>query len=428
MPSLETQYNRTDKEMVAMFERLSKPKPLLPLNIEQKRLKSFVYDSLPVKARPDIDNYRKFNPTDQLIEDSYGNFLKFSSPFVLKIIGKETDQPIFLMDKLQPHSLKELMIISAAPKTLFGIADHDKEARQNIFRIMSQFPQYAREQGLYPYVAFSYDPHTFDRESGQDEKRFHGHLIGRTQDEMENVVQKKVQLAQLALLRRRRLIDETTVLGSLIMYDYFADNSDLSSMYPIKPFTKKNCPSLLFELRDGWETLTSEAFDKDFLRLHEGLSQTFDMLKKVTTEGETTIWQRRNVKDIDELGVKQKIIEDLTGITWMSQESLYTFVYFLHGIKKHFSKWQIRAFQHPAFRDITTHVYPLADLCYSTAFFEENGRVYGVVRPQLFSDLGGAGVEYLEGTATKLKRGVNIYSYAEMEERMAFQQGFLKLF
>lgn len=79
----------------------------------------------------------------------------------------------------------------------------------------------------------------------------------------------------------------------------------------------------------------------------------------------------------------------------------------------------------PTQRRRTTHLFPLADLAYSVNFSEHRGKLYGQVRVNVFSDLGGAGVAVLDGTTTKIRKGVGEFGTKELVTREEFQREYL---
>jgi hypothetical protein len=70
-------------------------------------------------------------------------------------------------------------------------------------------------------------------------------------------------------------------------------------------------------------------------------------------------------------------------------------------------------------------VYPLADLAYSVCFSEHRDVLFGHVRVNVFSDLGGAGVSVIDGTVVKIRKGVGVYDEEELAARDAFQRDFV---
>ncbi|MFO0703916.1 MAG: hypothetical protein U0525_04300 [Patescibacteria group bacterium] len=84
---------------------------------------------------------------------------------------------------------------------------------------MDTFSEYANINGLYPYIAFSYDPKNWRIESLYIRvKRWHAHLIGRTEKDRIFVHENRKDLECLDVMRARRLVDETYT-GSNVLYD-----------------------------------------------------------------------------------------------------------------------------------------------------------------------------------------------------------------
>jgi len=406
---------KQESHVISLFEILASKNPLLPNHLENLRLQTDIFDSLNVKGRPDLNLFNQFMPERCSDANEYKGFLEISKPFLLKTIDQGMD--ISLMDKLSPHALYELMLISTNPKLISCITEHEPKERKKIFQLFSIFPQFAKDLHLFPYIAFSYDPNTLDRESGQCEKRFHAHFIGRTKEELNTIAMGKKQLSELSYLRRRRLIDESSIIASMIFRDFLVNNLDLKSIF-LEPEKNYLVPSLKFNLIHGWNTLNSINFDEDFQAIHNGLLSVFADLTFDFTDGKFGHWQRPN---LDRANIKEK----LDKYYWLLPESRETLEYFLEKLKPNLLK-KVEYFRNPIYRDITTQVYPLNGLCYSTAFFEEDGLPKMLIRPQLFSDLGGAGVEQINGVTTKIKRNVGVFNDEEMKSRRRFQNLFIE--
>jgi hypothetical protein len=84
------------------------------------------------------------------------------------------------------------------------------------------FAEHCQADGLYPVLSWSYDPATIDRESIQGEKRFHAHLVGRTQYELQRVDALTVPARAYPTRQRRRIVDEASVLGAMLAADCLA--------------------------------------------------------------------------------------------------------------------------------------------------------------------------------------------------------------
>ncbi len=419
--------NRSEERIASLFESLSREFPLLPPKLEEKRLRSLVYDSLRINGRADVKKFLAFSPNGHLQANEHLTFLESSAPFKLAEITTQAEESLFLMDKLTPHSQYELMVMSAGKVTKSALSEHDRKTRAVFFTIANNFPQYAKTHDLYPYIAFSYDPETFDRESGQCEKRFHAHFIGRSIEEMAVVRSGARQLSELSPLRRRRLIDESTVVGSILAYDFIRHGAPLYKLKMVRPFADDESPFLSFTLAQGWDTLLTDAFDADFIAIHSALVQVHESLMAACTDGQSGMWQRPSIQESTDDHQSQFLRSRLSNLKWIEPESLETLLNFLQNLKPSLLSRNSHLLRDSNFRDVAIHVYPLAGLCYSTAFFEIGGSVQMIIRPQLFSDLGGAGVELLQGVTTKLKRSSGVFSENEMLARKQFQLEFSQL-
>ncbi|MBI5456580.1 hypothetical protein HY969_02470 [Candidatus Kaiserbacteria bacterium] len=410
---------RTSIGLENLFEAVLRTDTLLPENLESKRLQVPVYDALHVKGRNDAKDFRHFSRKRDA-QDEYEDFLGMSRPFLLQEVAAKDTEPVFLMDKLTPHSLYEVMIMSASVERKSSILDHDAATRRLIFNLMSKFPEYAHSRGLYPYLAFNYDPLTQDRESGQAEKRFHAHLIGRTSDELAEITEHQQPLGKISPMVRRRLVDETSILGSLIAFDYFKE-TPFRTIEIAPPLQQKNGPLLEFVLKKGWDDLSTREFEADFCQIHSGLEKLYELLVSGVAEGQSGEWKRPQLRLATDLPLEQSLRE----MKWLSPESRSAFLHFVKHLKSSILE-KTHLFRNPKYRNITTHVYPLAGLCYSVGFCEDNSHVKMVIKPQIFSDFGGAGLEKLNGIITRIRRGVGTFDDKEMAERKKFQSGFVE--
>ncbi|WP_245235377.1 hypothetical protein [Streptomyces violaceorubidus] len=374
---------------------------LLPQHIEDARKTVPVLDSLPAKGYPGY-----INRTGQLrtIGQLYDRTTVFGH------IAFSPDEAYALTNKRSPHALYELMVISAGSTQRPGLHDHSPAFVHGLGVIADAFAGHCHAYDLTPVVSWSYDPMTLDRESIQGEKRFHAHLVGRTQAERATVTAKAIPARQLSATRARRIVEEASVLGSLLSADV-VDPDALRVLVPVPALSTATATvTAQFELPDGWASLTAPALHEDIAYIHRKLRRTYDEILRVCTTGRSGKWERPTVRefDADEISVP------------LRPGTRATLAHYIRALRP-----EILTDRRGIDRTRDTHVYPLADLAYAVTIAEQAGKVYLHLRTNLFSDLGGAGISIIDGVIVKTKKGVEKLRPAEIAGREAFQAEYL---
>lgn len=375
---------------------------LLPAHIEDARQAVPVLDSLPAKGYPGY-----VSRTGQLrtIGQLYGRTDVFGH------ISLSLDEAYALTNKKAPHALYELMVISAGTSQRPGLHDHSAEFVQGLGVMADAFAGHCHAYDLTPVVSWSYDPMTLDRESIQGEKRFHAHLVGRTKAERAIVAANAVPLQQLSATRARRIVEEASVLGSLLSADV-VDPDALRVLVPVPALaTATATATAQFELPDGWGSLTAPALHDDLTYIHRKLRRTYDEILRTCTTGRSGIWERPTIREFDADAIRVPLRPDTRA----------TLAHYLRALRP-----EILTDRKGTDRTRDTHVYPLADLAYAITITEQNGKVYLHLRANLFSDLGGAGISIIDGVIVKTKKGVEKLHEAEIAGRESFQAGYLR--
>ena len=374
---------------------------LLPAALEDRRRDIPVVDSLPAKGFPGYVNGLRRMST---VHDVYG------WTEVLAHINLSADEAYAMTDKRSPHALYELMLMSAGATPRPGLHDHSPEFGRALGVIAGRFAEHCRAYELSPVVSWSYDPHTVDRESIQGEKRFHAHLVGRTQAERATVEARAVRAGQLSTVRSRRIVEEASVLGALISAD-IVDGDALRVLEPVPVLSTQTATATAqFLLPEGWESLSSPDLSADLSYIHRKLRRMYDEVMRVCTTGTAGVWRRPTVREFD----PQEIDVPLRATTRAA------LAHYLRGLRP-------ELLSGPVERSRKVYVYPLADLAYAVTIAEQDGRVFLHVRVNVFSDLGGAGISIMDGVIVKTKKGVGHMSPAETAGRAAFQGDFLRM-
>jgi len=380
---------------------------LLPPELEAARATIPIVDSLPAPgyATPRAPNNVR---TLRSLENIY------TRSGVLAHIGLGPDEAWVAADKTFPHALHELMIMSSGESILPGLHDHSPVFEKSLGAMAAVFAEHCDSWRLSPVVSWSYDPVTVDRESIQGEKRLHTHFIGRTAEEIDAVRQQAAPVAQSPAVRQRRIVEESSVLASVLAADCL-DPSELRALEPVPPLSSPAATATIqLRVRDGWAALADPDLFQDLRTVHATLRRIYDSVARACFIGESGPWQRPGV-DPDGVGAV-----DLP----LSARSREALGHYLQGMRPALLNDTARL-RDPANRDWTTHVYPLADLAYSVCFSSHQEELYAHVRVNVFSDLGGAGMSVLDGTVVKTRKGEHIMTPQEEAQRVEFQREFL---
>lgn len=368
---------------------------LLPPYVAKLRSDVPVAYPLPIAARPGCE--AKARPRDL---SAVSNL--WARTHVLTHTGTGPDESFMLIDKRHPHALHEVMLMSAG-KINPGLHGHSAGFVAALAAAGTSFADYCGATGLYPVMSWSFDPATVDRESIQGEKRFHAHLSGRTPAELATVDALTRPLGELGFLRQRRVVDEATVLGAVLAYYRLPP---LAYLEPVEPLSSPEATgSLLFRAPGGWRSLGGIL--ADLAVIHDVLAGVYRDVLSAWTTGQPGRWQRPVRR-------AEAAWQPFTG---PAGEALDQYMRGLSPLPEQ-QPWAMS-------RDLTTHLYPLAGLAYSTVISGHAGELRVHVRPVVFSDLGGAGVTVINGIITKVTKGVGVFTADQMRAREAFQRGYL---
>lgn len=375
---------------------------LLPADLEARRAAVPVVDSLPVKGLPNRDAARHLRTVTHIYERTG----------VLAHIGFAPDEGYVLVDKGNPHALNELMVMSAGRSMRPGLHDHSSAFATALGALAACFAAHCEDFDLYPVVSWSYDPATRDRESIQGEKRFHAHLVGRTPRERALVAERARPAGELAARRRRRIVEEVSVLAAAMAADCF-DLDALRVLAPIAPSTSAAATATIqMRVDGGWAAFADGALYADLVYVHRKLRRVYDAIMQACGTGQAGDWTRPHI-DPDRV---QDVRLPLRNAT---RDALGHYLTALRPDVIDQPAWQRRD------RSTATHLFPLADLAYSVAFAADRGILYAHVRVNVFSDLGGAGVTQIDGTTVKVKKNVGVAREDECAARTAFQAAYL---
>jgi hypothetical protein len=380
---------------------------LLPAALEAARGAVPVADPLTVKGCPGYAptaRPRRLVEVDQIWRRSG----------VLAHVGVGPDESYMLIDKRHPHAEHEVMVMSSGARVLAGLHQHSPAFGAALGAVTACFAEHCRAAGLYPVLSWSHDPATVDRESIQGEKRFHAHLVGRTADELQWVDGLAAPARAYPPLRRRRTVDEASVLGALLAADCL-DGARLHAVDVVEPLSSPQATAALqLRVPCGWDAFTDPGLLADLTTVHGVFRRIYDTITDACLIGTAGTWQRPAVDPA-------RASDAPLPLTATTRAALG---HYLAALRPELLA-DTTPYTDPANRAWTTHVYPLADLAYSVCFSEHRGELFGHVRANVFSDLGGAGVSTINGTVVKIRKGVGVYDEGELAARDAFQRDFV---
>ncbi|MFH9959740.1 hypothetical protein ACH4OX_36810 [Streptomyces roseolus] len=328
-----------------------------------------VVDSLPAKAFPNaVEGARRLRTVSHL----------YDRTTVLSHVSVSPDEAYAITDKTSPHALYELMVVSAGNAIRSGIHDHSPQFGQAFGVMAHSFAHHSHTYGFTPVISWSYDPHTLDRASIQGEKRFHSHFVARTPADREAVAAKTLRAAELPTTRARCIVEEASVLGSLLA----ADCVDAAALQLLVPVPALSTPlatlTAQYLLPDGWNSLTDPGLHTDLSYIYRALRRTYDEIIRACTTGTSGLWKRPATHQFDPDNIAIPLRPDTRA----------ALTHYLRALRPDL-------LTDPQNR--SAHVYPLADLAYAVIITEQDGKVYLHIRANVFSDLGGAGTSFLDG-------------------------------
>ncbi len=322
-----------------------------------------------------------------------------------------------LVRKMIPHGMNEMTVLAqegydgVAVDNIFGFSS---DIRNSFYRVGISFCEYSEERGLYPVMSFTYDPHTYDRKSPQSVKIFHLQLTGREKCEMEEIKSGIVTLSSKeSNYQRRQLIDESSIVTSLVAYDYFGAYP-LATMLPVAPFTQDNCSNIRFVIGKDWSDMLSDGFDKDLGKIHNFITNFYGKFSSEVLDGKSGSWLRQSV-------LKPKAKDFVESIPWMQNSTRDSLKYYLNGLNsRHLTRvdWLSK-------HKLLSHVYPTADLCFGATFTRSNqGDIMLSIRPQIFAEAGATGLQYLDpiGAQVKFMRGEGYYNDDDLKRKVTFEK------
>ena len=332
------------------------------------------------------------------------------------------DEVLSIVDKAQPHAVFDLMVLSAGEEQVPGLAGHSPQFITRAMQYAARFAEFAKREGFYPVVSWSYDPLTDDRPTGQGEKRFHAHFMARNEADIETIHATKSRLGDLDSKSRRRIAEESSTIGGLVLADLLADEP-FDALQIVPPFeTVPSALSLQTNVQGGWEGLVTDGFVADFLKIDQAI-HTYDAIVRSAVYEQTAQghWRRPELKS--DYALQAELLPDKMDLS--SPLACHALTHYLKNMRRGLitdiennrDKYDVS--------DII-HLYPLRSVSYTTCITEIEGILRAHFRVNLFTDLGGAGVSMVGGIPVKIKKGVGIMPGSTVSQRRQLQNQYLE--
>lgn len=404
------QYNHLPQ---AVFEQTSS---LLTPELEAQRLgASVVLFSVKGDPRTPPGNPPRYKESLQEFGEVEAVRRAILNPYDIHEVCEGPGQ-IALIRKMSPHGMNEMTVIAQEGYEngpVFSLFDFSNDVRQSFSGVGAAFGEYAEQTGLYPVVSYTYDPLTKDRKSAQSVKTFHMQLTARDENELSQMESDAHPLVEHSVTERRQLIDESSIVYSLALHDYFTVYP-VDDMESVPPFSEDNCSNVRFRIGDSWSDILTDKFDQSIGTIHKNMTALYADFSEATMAGELGQWERPSLSISD----AHAYVEDLD---WMQPKTKEVFRHFISGLRTGHLNHAARLRK----LGLDAHVYPLAGFCYGTAMNRNvDGDIMLSIRPQLFAETGGTGLQFIDptGAHVKMDRGSGMYDESEVAIKQAFER------
>lgn len=405
-----------EKLRLGLLEKITEKK-LLDEGLEEQRLASKVI-KYPTKGYP--EGYFPFSSKN---DGRSAEFLRSNykpSELIGEFKNDESENPLGLYRKAFPHCQYGAMVVNMNNKTEVSFSDLKPEDRLNFLRVAHGFADFCGQQSLFPNICWTYDPTTRDRKSGQSQMWYHMHLNSYSQDDKDSIIKESIPLREIdSSESTRSYIEEFSILASLIFSDYLKNKCEKidQKITLTEPFESNSLPNIGFEIKEDWDFLLSKEFDNFINFLHKNYLECFASIRECLLEGEAGEWQRPQ---------KTSDTAKLDTLSWLSKENLDRLKKFFDGLNQDFYDDNLDRIRQNPKSELTSHTYPVAGACYALNITKnERGNIQVSFRPQLFSDIGAAGLNHIFDVTVKLSRGTNTYTDTEIKDKEKFEEGLL---
>lgn len=357
---------------------------------------------------------------------------------IFKEFFMDNNEKLALVTKKYPHSMLDMMLISLNNRC--SISEFSPTAVNEIMNICYLFikfisiEDYIKKFSLnngYAYIVFNYDANTTDRESGMSVKRFHIHLNYWRENEINMLSNNFKKINDISVKNQKRLLDPISYIGGEIIQEII-EKIGFKKIEVIKDRKglEEYPPGCIIKLKNGWNTLIDKEFSEFLINMHCMLDKYYTYFRKEFTQEDVSYkpWERPKLLNRNRINEK---INDMN-ISRKSKDNLIK----ISELLKNVSKAEIDYFKkHKAIR---INNLSLNGLAYSVAFyvdefneadkrFIKKNNLYMIIRPTLFSDIGGAGLMGFPGfPVTRICRSQGVLSKQEHEIRFQYQNEFME--
>lgn len=367
------------------------------------------------------------------------SFFELNKDRILCNRSFKRDESIALMDKLRPHCLYNLMLISSGEEIISTYFGHSSEAQVYLWEIIhsiiatcsdkSIIDKYNLNPAFFHFV-FNIDSTTLDRESATSELRFHIHLNIYNATEITRICPIPFKAIDDNKLRVE-IVDPLLFIGVSVLRDAIKDllNEEIIEYESnTQRIIAERLPvGLILKLKNGWETINTSAFSIFISRLHEHLTTYFDQLREAFhgSIDPPLPWTRHKLLP------NEQIIQNLQALSWLSDESLSGLSLLSRTLKNLTDSTITRLRERPkllsrhlAYGGLSYSV-SLMSLDYSTSSSPiiDAPNVVLCLQVKLFSPHGGAGLLYMPGVPfVKISKCASDYSDEDIRIRTEFQR------
>lgn len=422
----------------------------LPANIEDAP----VVDGLPVPGYPRellpyLPDMEEINAELKLGEYNAHEYHAFRESFGPRITA-EAEVPgapagasrVAFINKHTLHSLHDSMLMVSDRRHLSALDELPQPVLSAFLDVGAAFARFVRDPESRTrhslgrgkiLMAFKYDQFPGDREGLMKYKRFHIPFNFLDDELLARIAQSRCRYGDIARLdARRRLLDPATFVTTQALYEYLRAHLRPSPTHQLlEPCFERDIrdgASLGLRVRvpEGWRALRQSWFPELLLALHGSFQRLYDSVYEALTGEPFAVrpWYRPTLLEPRQSTQRLSVIDGLTPST-IAQ--LVAFVQRLRPLSDRLMT-RFRSSPNQARRHMVMGgpMYGLT-LTEPTDQPAGDGPIEIIIRPTLFSAIGGAGL-YSAGGASlvRVARERGVLTGRQIERRDHFQREFAR--
>lgn len=326
-----------------------------------------------------------------------------------------------LVRKTSPHGMYEMTVMATEGydgKPIDNLFGFEPTIRRSFYNAGFSFSQYSESNGLYPVLSFTYDPYTNDRKAAQSVKIFHLQLTARSQDELNQINAHIIKLHESGnSIQRRQFIDESGVVLSYVLGDYFRANP-LLNLIPVLPFTTDACSNIRFDVGKDWDSVMTSEFDNDLAMIHKTINTLYKEFASLSLVGNIGSWRRPKL-------LKENAQRYIDSLQWIQESTKEMLKFYIAGLNTRHLENVVKLQS----LNLTSHIYPLSGISYGAALSRcKSGNIMLSISPKVFAETGGTGLQYLDpiNAHVRMGRGCGKYTSDELKEKIKFEKSCVK--